>query len=208
MTPECTKHRSGWLLCPVGDQCHSVGPDKRGRFPPWGVDSQPGRLWLLSACPRREWYLRRAGVDLERTDPDAQPGHQRDGCKCKFNWAKHHPDLKFGHAWPDHRNPDLEVYSYWCWGVYYHQEAKYPNRSFTLQKTYVASKANEGTGKTVVWKSFDSRVDGLGEPISATSPYQYVPLLYMVMGWKYQVCAWTEGNLSGTFTYVHLCFTL
>ena len=45
-----------------------------------------------------------------------------------------------------------------------------------MQKTYVASKANEGTGKTVVWKSFDSRVDELGETISP--PFRYVPFSY------------------------------
>ena len=45
------------------------------------------------------------------------------------------------------------------------------NTSFILQRTYVASKAGEGTGKTVVWNSFDSRVDALGEPISAPLPF-------------------------------------
>ena len=49
---------------------------------------------------------------------------------------------------------------------------------FTLQKTYVASKANEGTGKTVVWNSFDSRVDEMGESISKPLPFRHVPFSY------------------------------
>ena len=44
------------------------------------------------------------------------------------------------------------------------------------QKTYVASKADGGPGKTVVWKSFDERVDQNGEPVQQTSPLRYVPL--------------------------------
>jgi len=47
-----------------------------------------------------------------------------------------------------------------------------------IEKTYVATKANEGTGKTVVWSSFDSRVDELGEPISAPLPFRHVPFSY------------------------------
>ena len=50
------------------------------------------------------------------------------------------------------------------------------NASFILQKIYVASKAGEGTGKTVVWNSFDSRVDQLGEEIS--TPFRHVPSSY------------------------------
>merc|ERR1712179_893372 len=54
-----------------------------------------------------------------------------------------------------------------------------------IEKTYVATKANEGTGKTVVWNSFDSRVDELGEPISAPLLFRHVPFSYpltFVMG--------------------------
>merc|ERR1712080_815806 len=47
-----------------------------------------------------------------------------------------------------------------------------------IEKTYVASKANEGAGKTVVWRSFDSRVDELGEPISAHLPFRHSPFSY------------------------------
>ena len=44
------------------------------------------------------------------------------------------------------------------------------------QKTYVASKADGGPGKTVVWKSFDERVDEHGEPVQQSAPLRYVPL--------------------------------
>merc|ERR1712179_193740 len=47
-----------------------------------------------------------------------------------------------------------------------------------IEKTYVASKANKGTGKTAVLKSFDPRVHELGEPISAPLPFRYVPFSY------------------------------
>ena len=46
------------------------------------------------------------------------------------------------------------------------------------QKTYVASKADGGPGTTVVWKSFDERVDENGEPVQQTSPLRYVPLSF------------------------------
>jgi len=47
-----------------------------------------------------------------------------------------------------------------------------------VEKTYVASKADGGPGKTVVWKSFDERVDENGEPVQQTSPLRYVPLSF------------------------------
>merc|ERR1712233_2882 len=47
-----------------------------------------------------------------------------------------------------------------------------------IEKTYVASKANKGTGKTVVLNSFDPRVDELGEPISAPLAFRHVPFSY------------------------------
>ena len=183
VSPECTKRWSWCLLRAVGDQCHSVGPkDKGGGFPPWGLDSQPGRLWLLSACPCWGGCLGRAGVDLERSNQDVQPWSLPDGFKCKFDWAKHNPDLKSSRGRTDHRDPDLEVHSGWSWGAF--QQTLFRHTSFILQKTYVASKANKGTGKTVVWNSFDPRVNGLGEPFSETLPYNYVPLVYY-LGWKY-----------------------
>jgi len=45
-----------------------------------------------------------------------------------------------------------------------------------VEKTYVASKADGGPGKTVVWKSFDERVDENGEPVQQSAPLRYVPL--------------------------------
>ena len=46
------------------------------------------------------------------------------------------------------------------------------------QKTYVASKADGGPGKTVVWKSFDERLDENGEPVQQSAPLRYVPLSF------------------------------
>ena len=46
------------------------------------------------------------------------------------------------------------------------------------QKTYVASKADGGPGKTVVWKSFNERVDENGEPVQQSAPLRYVPLSF------------------------------
>merc|ERR1711983_603505 len=44
-----------------------------------------------------------------------------------------------------------------------------------VEKTYVASKANEGTGETVVFKSFHERVNEEGLPIPAPFRFQYLP---------------------------------
>ena len=42
----------------------------------------------------------------------------------------------------------------------------------------MASKADGGPGKTVVWKSFDERVDENGEPVQQSAPLRYVPLSF------------------------------
>jgi len=44
-----------------------------------------------------------------------------------------------------------------------------------VEKTYVASKADEGMGETVVFKSFHKRVDEEGTPVPAPFRVQYLP---------------------------------
>ena len=187
-TPEWT-HCWGWcLLRAVGDQRHHAGSGQGGRFPPGGVDSQPGGLWLLSARPSRGKSFWRAGVDLERSELQDEPFRSRFqyDFKCKFDWTKHHPDLKSCHGRPDHWDTDVEVHSFRRWGD--HHKVHHRFQPFASQKTYVATKANEGTGETVVWKSFDPRVDQLGKPIPPTSTYPYEPIsnpLVFFKGWHY-----------------------
>ena len=190
-TPEWT-HCWGWcLLRAVGDQRHHAGSGQGGRFPPGGVDSQPGGLWLLSARPSWGESFWRAGVDLERSELQDEPFRSRFqyDFKCKLDWTKHHPDLKSRHDRPDHWDTDVEVHSFRRWGD--HHKVHHRFQPFASQKTYVATKANEGTGETVVWKSFDPRVDQLGKPIPPTSPtslYLYDPIrnpFVFLMGWNY-----------------------
>merc|ERR1711902_353588 len=150
----------GWnrrLLWTVGNPCRG-GRQVQGGALRRGVGPQPGRVWVLSARPEKETskheWIWQAPVPRMAPVPV--------GSMMLASASLVGPNtIQIIYLAEEQKITEVQTMKFTAAGV---------------EKTYVASKTNEGTGETVVFKSFHERVDEDGMPFPAAPfRFQYLP---------------------------------